>query len=93
MRGGLHAPAALDTCSRNDNLRHHATLKALHAINPSFHPYHRPRPPTQTPHPNAQPTQPPTPQVEYAIQDMGYLRFYLAPKIEDEDMEGEDEAP
>lgn len=32
-------------------------------------------------------------QVEYAIQDMGYLRFYLAPKIEDEDMEGEDEAP
>jgi hypothetical protein len=36
---------------------------------------------------------PPPPQVEYAIQDMGYLRFYLAPKIEDEDMEGEDEAP
>lgn len=33
------------------------------------------------------------PQVEYTIQDMGYLRFYLAPKIEDEDMEGEDEAP
>jgi hypothetical protein len=33
------------------------------------------------------------PQVEYAIQDMGYLRFYLAPKIEDEEMEGEDEAP
>jgi hypothetical protein len=32
-------------------------------------------------------------QVEYAIQDMGYLRFYLAPKIEDDDMEGEDEAP
>jgi hypothetical protein len=31
--------------------------------------------------------------VEYAIQDMGFLRFYLAPKIEDEDMEGEDEAP
>ncbi|GBF89873.1 proliferating cell nuclear antigen [Raphidocelis subcapitata] len=31
--------------------------------------------------------------VEYAIQDMGHLRFYLAPKIEDEDMEGEDEAP
>jgi hypothetical protein len=29
--------------------------------------------------------------VEYAIQDMGHLRFYLAPKIEDEDMEGEDE--
>ncbi len=27
------------------------------------------------------------------IGDMGYLRFYLAPKIEDEDMEGEDEAP
>lgn len=33
------------------------------------------------------------PQVEYAMQDMGYLRFYLAPKIEDEEMEGEDEAP
>lgn len=25
--------------------------------------------------------------VEYQIADMGYLRFYLAPKIEDEDME------
>lgn len=30
--------------------------------------------------------------VEYRISDMGYLRFYLAPKIEDEDMEGEGEA-
>jgi len=31
--------------------------------------------------------------VEYAISDMGFLRFYLAPKIEDEDMpEGEGEA-
>ncbi len=57
----------------------------------------RPPPPDELPgrltsHP---PTHPPTlpPQVEYAMQDMGYLRFYLAPKIEDEDMEGEDEAP
>lgn len=31
--------------------------------------------------------------VEYAMTDMGYLRYYLAPKIEDEEMEGEDEAP
>lgn len=31
--------------------------------------------------------------VEYTMTDMGYLRFYLAPKIEDEEMEGEDEAP
>ena len=31
--------------------------------------------------------------VEYTIGDMGHLRFYLAPKIEDDDMEGEDEAP
>eukprot|EP00879_Flechtneria_rotunda_P031106 GHRR01033953.1.p1 GENE.GHRR01033953.1~~GHRR01033953.1.p1 ORF type:complete len:149 (+),score=52.36 GHRR01033953.1:366-812(+) len=30
--------------------------------------------------------------VDFAISDMGHLRFYLAPKIEDEDMEGEDEA-
>lgn len=26
------------------------------------------------------------------MNDMGHLRFYLAPKIDDEDMEGEDEA-
>ena len=25
--------------------------------------------------------------VEYRIADMGYVRFYLAPKIEDEEME------
>jgi proliferating cell nuclear antigen len=25
--------------------------------------------------------------VEYQIADMGYVRYYLAPKIEDEDME------
>ncbi len=34
--------------------------------------------------------------VEYQIADMGSLKFYLAPKIEDEDAgmaEGEDEAP
>jgi hypothetical protein len=31
--------------------------------------------------------------VEYTIGDFGYLRFYLAPKIEDDEMEGEDEAP
>jgi len=31
--------------------------------------------------------------VEYPIADLGHLSFYLAPKIEDEDMEGEDEAP
>eukprot|EP00775_Hariotina_reticulata_P012575 gene12575-12705_t len=30
--------------------------------------------------------------VDYQISDMGSLKFYLAPKIEDEDMEGEDEA-
>ena len=27
--------------------------------------------------------------VEYRIQDMGHIRFYLAPKIEDEEMEDE----
>jgi hypothetical protein len=26
------------------------------------------------------------------MEDMGHLCFYLAPKIEDDDMEGEDEA-
>jgi proliferating cell nuclear antigen len=33
--------------------------------------------------------------VEYQIADMGWLKFYLAPKIEDEEAmaEGEDEAP
>lgn len=31
--------------------------------------------------------------VDYQISDIGYLRFYLAPKIEDDDMEGGDEAP
>lgn len=30
--------------------------------------------------------------VEYQISDMGYLRFYLAPKIDEDEMEGEDEA-
>lgn len=30
--------------------------------------------------------------VEYQIADMGHLRFYLAPKIEDEEMEGQGEA-
>jgi hypothetical protein len=24
--------------------------------------------------------------IEYPIEDMGYLRFYLAPKIDDEEM-------
>jgi hypothetical protein len=29
--------------------------------------------------------------VEYKIEGIGYVRYYLAPKIEDEDMEGEGE--
>ena len=27
--------------------------------------------------------------VEYRISDMGHIRFYLAPKIEDEEMDDE----
>jgi proliferating cell nuclear antigen len=27
--------------------------------------------------------------VEYRVADFGYVRYYLAPKIEDEEMEGE----
>jgi proliferating cell nuclear antigen len=27
--------------------------------------------------------------VEYTFDDIGHLKFYLAPKIEDEEMEGE----
>ena len=30
--------------------------------------------------------------VDYQIADIGYIKYYLAPKIEDEEMGGDDEA-
>jgi hypothetical protein len=50
---------------------------------------HRPTHPYPPTHPLTHPPIHPPTQVDFPIEDMGYLRYYLAPKIDDDmDEEG-----